>query len=244
MPTARGDYPATAPAGTSTPTSTRRVAAGTFAALLDPEEWSRLAELGHPVGFPAGAVLMTEHEESDVVMILLEGHVKTTLLGEGGREALLSLRDPGDVLGELSAIDGQPRIATVTALDPVRALAVPAAVFRRHLETTPRVAVALLIVVTRRFREATLVRSEFGRSDTIGRLSARLVELADRYGRRTDEGILITVALSQEELGAWTGASRAGLANALRTLRQLGWIATHRRRILVLDLPALRDRAA
>jgi CRP/FNR family transcriptional regulator, cyclic AMP receptor protein len=218
--------------------------AGSFAALLEPEEWSRLEELGHLVRFPPGAVLMSEREASDLVMILLEGHVKTTLIGEGGHEALLSLRDPGDVLGELSAIDGEPRVATVTALGPVTALVVPATVFRRHLETTPRVAVALLVVVTRRFREATLVRSQFGGSDTIARLAARLVELAERYGTETDDGILITLPLSQEELGAWAGASRAGLANALRTLRELGWIATHRRRIVVLDLASLRERAA
>jgi CRP/FNR family cyclic AMP-dependent transcriptional regulator len=217
---------------------------GTFAALLAPDEWARLRELGHLVHFPRGAVLMAEREASDLVMILLEGHVKTTLVGEGGHEALLSLRDPGDVLGELSAIDGRPRVATVTALEPVSTLVVPAGLFRRHLETTPRVAVALLVVVTRRFREATLVRSQFGGSDTIARLSARLVELADRYGTPNDGGIQITLPLSQEELAAWAGASRAGLANALRTLRDLGWITTRRRSIVVLDLPALRDRAA
>ena len=224
--------------------SPTRLTPGTFVALLEAEEWSRLQELGHPIRFPAGSILMAEREPSDLVMILLDGHVKTTLVGEGGREALLSLRDPGDVLGELSAIDGRPRVATVTALEGVRALVVPAPVFRRHLEMTPRVAVALLVVVTRRFREATLVRSQFGGSDTIARLSARLVELADRYGTPTDDGILITLPLSQEELGAWAGASRAGLASALRTLRELGWIATHRRRIMVLDLASLRERAA
>jgi CRP/FNR family transcriptional regulator, cyclic AMP receptor protein len=217
---------------------------GTFVALLEPEEWTRVQGLGHPVQFPRGAVLMGEREASDLVMILLEGHVKTTLVGDRGREALLSLRDPGDVLGELSAIDGLPRVATVTALEPVTAVVIPAGVFRRHLETTPRVAVALLSVVTRRFREATLVRSQFGGSDTIGRLAARLVELADRYGSETEDGILITLALSQEELGAWASASRAGLASALRTLRELGWITTHRRRIMVLDLPSLRERKA
>lgn len=230
--------------GVERPGTRRRLTPGTFAALLEPDEWARLRELGHQVGFPRGAVLMAEREASDLVMILLEGHVKTTLVGEGGRETLLSLRDPGDVLGELSAIDGRPRVATATALEPVSALVVPATVFRRHLETTPRVAVALLVVVIRLLREATLVRSQFGGSDTMARLSARLVELADRYGTPTEEGIRITLALSQEELAAWAGASRAGLANALRTLRDLGWIATHRRSIVVLDLPALRERAA
>ncbi len=183
-------------------------------------------------------------EPSDAVMILLAGHVKTSVVGEAGREALLSIRDPGDVLGELSSIDGHPRTSTVTALVAVRALVLPATVFRTHLETTPRVAVALLQVVTRRVREATLSRAQFGGSDTIGRLAARLVELAERYGDPTEAGVQITLALSQEELGAWTGASRAGLAGALRTLRELGWIETQRKRVVVRDLAALRARAA
>jgi CRP-like cAMP-binding protein len=58
---------------------------GTFVALLEPHEWSRLRALGHLIRVPSGAVLMSERESSDLVMILLEGHVKTTLIGEGGR---------------------------------------------------------------------------------------------------------------------------------------------------------------
>jgi CRP/FNR family cyclic AMP-dependent transcriptional regulator len=213
-------------------------------ALLEPVEWTRLQELGRAVTFPLGSVLMYEREPSDRVMILLSGRVKTTVVDAGGHETLLSIRDPGDVLGELASIDGQPRSATVTALGPVHALLISAATFRAHLETTPRVAVALLQVIARRFRESTLMRSQMTASDTIGRLAACLVELAERYGEATDDGVVISLALSQEELGAWIGASRAGLAGALKTLRELGWIETQRRRILVRNPEALRTRAA
>lgn len=76
-----------------------------------------------------------------------------------------------------------------------------------------------------------------------GRLAARLVELAERYGEVSDAGIVIGVPLSQEELAAWVGASHAGVAKALQTLRELGWIGTQRRRIVVHDLEALRGRS-
>jgi CRP-like cAMP-binding protein len=71
-----------------------------------------------------------------------------------------------------------------------------------------------------------------------------LVDLADRYGETTDDGVVIGLPLSQDELGAWIGASRAGLAGALKTLRELGWIETQRRRIVVRDAEALRRRGA
>jgi CRP-like cAMP-binding protein len=75
-------------------------------------------------------------------------------------------------------------------------------------------------------------------------VSARLVELAQEHGEPSPDGILITLPISQEELGGWTGSSRAGLANALRTLRELGWIDTERRRITVRDIGALAARAS
>jgi biotin operon repressor len=56
-------------------------------------------------------------------------------------------------------------------------------------------------------------------------------------------GYEITLPISQEELGGWTGASREAVAKALHTLRGLGWVTTERRRITVLDIEALRDRS-
>jgi CRP/FNR family transcriptional regulator, cyclic AMP receptor protein len=220
------------------------VARGTFRAMLDPHEWATLYTLGVPRSFPRGSVLMFEHDPGDRVMILIAGRVKVWRVEEEGHEVVLSIRDPGDVLGELAFIDGQPRTATVTALERVEALVISEHAFRAHLDRTPRVASALLEVVTKRFRETTEKRSQFAAADTIGRLASRIVELAERYGERSDDCIVIAGLLSQEELGAWAGASRAGVALALRTMRELGWIDTERRRLLVRDLDALRRRAA
>ena len=216
---------------------------GTFLSLLDDAESAALLELGTHRGFPRGAVLMYEGEPGERVMILEEGRVKVTRIEPGGHETMLSIRDPGDVVGEVSLIDERPRLATVTALERVRALVIASSVFRAHLERTPRVAVALLEVEMRRLRETTLKRSQFAASDTTGRLAARIVELSERYGAEREDGIEIDVALTQDDIAAWTGASRAGVAKAFQTLRELGWIETHRRRLVVHQLDALRRRA-
>jgi CRP/FNR family transcriptional regulator, cyclic AMP receptor protein len=218
--------------------------AGSFVALLDQTEREALYDLGIRRAFPRGSLLMFEQEPGERVMILLAGRVKISRVGEDGREVLLGIRDPGDVLGELAFIDGHPRIASATALEEVEAVVMPASTFRAHLERTPRVAVALLEVVTRRVRDATVKLSQAGSSDVIGRLAARIVELAERYGDATDDGVVVALPLSQEELAAWTGASRAGVAHALQTLRTLGWVQTARRSVIVRDLDALKSRAA
>ena len=232
----------------SSPGTTRSAAAaelvpGTFLESLTEAERESLHAIGQRRQFPRGGVLMYQGEPDDRVMALLAGRVKVARLESEGREVMLSIRDPGDLLGELAFIDGEPRVATVTALEPVEALVTIGHVLRRHLETTPRVAVVLLEIVTRRFRESTLTRSQFGASDTMARLSSRIVELAERYGEPDGENLAVQSPISQEDLAAWTGSSRAGVAEALRALRELGWLHTERRRLIVRDLESLRARA-
>lgn len=221
----------------------RRPAASFLARLTDPER-AELLELGHRRSFPDDSILMLQDEVDDRLLLLLSGRVKVTRAAEGLHELLLAIRDAGELLGELAFIDGLARVATVTSLEPVEAAVLPGNAFREHLESRPRVAVALLESVAARFRESTVKRLQFAASDTLGRLASRIMELADRYGVQTAEGIAVAMPISQDELASWTGASRAGVTQGLQTLRELGWLVTERGRLLVCDAEALRDRAA
>jgi CRP-like cAMP-binding protein len=160
-----------------------------------------------------------------------------------GREIVLAVRGPGELLGELSTIDGEPRSATGSALGPVEALTVGAEAFVGFLEEYPRVALVLLRTLTRRLREATRRRIEYGAMDTTGRVATRLLELAEQYGEASGDSVRILLPLSQEELAGWVGASREAVSKALGALRARGWIATHRRGITILDPTALRGYA-
>jgi CRP/FNR family transcriptional regulator, cyclic AMP receptor protein len=202
-----------------------------------------LRERGRTASFGAGERLLHAGEPGDRVALILRGRVKVSCAGGDGRETVLDFRGPGELVGELSALDRGPRSSSVTAIEPVEALLVGASEFRVLLER-PGFAAELLEVLSRRFRDADRKRIEFGASDTVGRVAARLVELAERYGEPALAGTVIALPISQEELAGWTAASRAGMANALRTLRELGWIETERRRITVLDVEALRTRAS
>lgn len=214
-----------------------------FLDSLSPDEGEWLHHRGVVRRFPRGTALFHERQLSDRVMVLLEGRVKIASSSEDGREAVLAFRGPGEVLGDLSAIDGRPRSASVIAVDPVVALVIPAADFRAFLERAPRATLWLLTRVISRLRESDRKRAEFGTSDTIGRVAARLVELAERYGIEEGPGVRIDLPITQEELASWVGSSREGVNKALHVLRDLRWVHTERRAITVLDMEALRRRA-
>jgi CRP-like cAMP-binding protein len=215
-----------------------------FLGAVGPEQVRQLHERGVRRRFRKGQALFHQGGSSDRVVILLGGRVKVSTVTEEGREVVLAFRGPGDMLGELSAIDGEPRSATVEAIEPVEALAVAASDFRSFLTANPEVALLLLQMLSRRLRDADRKRVEYAAHDTVGRVAARLVELAERYGEPVAQGVRIGLPLSQEELAGWVGGSREAVSKALQTLRSVGWVLTERRRITVLDLEALRRRSA
>jgi CRP/FNR family cyclic AMP-dependent transcriptional regulator len=218
--------------------------AADFLSLLPSEDRDALrSQAGHR-RFRSGATLMHEGQRGEEVLLLLEGRVKVTCTTAEGKEIVLQFCGPGDLIGELSVVDDRPRSSTVEAFEPVEALALTGADFRAFLASRPEAVTALLRSISRRFRDADRNLIAFGGSHTLGRVAARLVELADRYGERVDDGVEIDLRISQEELAGWTGSSREAVAKALHSLRDLGLVVTERRRITVLDLDGLRRQAA
>jgi CRP-like cAMP-binding protein len=214
-----------------------------FGAALSSEELDDMLTRGVRRTFRRGAFLMTEGEASDHVIVLLRGRSKVSSYTAEGKEVVLAVRGPGDILGELSAFDGEPRLATVSALESIEALIIPSDRFTRFLEDNSRVAVLLLQMLTHRLRDSARKQVEFGAYDTPGRVARRLIELVERYGNQEGTGVRISLSLTQDELAGWTGASREAVSKALREFRDRGWVTTGRRSIVVLDVDALRSRA-
>ncbi|MER5648030.1 Crp/Fnr family transcriptional regulator [Streptosporangium sp. NPDC002524] len=209
--------------------------------MLTEDEVKALYAAGRPRRWDRGATMFTEGDVSDWVLVLTSGRVKVSSHTAAGTEVVLAVRGPGALLGEFAAIDGLPRSATVTALEPVEGITVRD--FSSYLQANGRVAVLLMQMVTGKMRDSDRKRIEYGAFDTTGRVATRLVELAERYGEPDNGGVRVALPLSQDELAGWTGASREAVSKALRSLRDRGLIETGRRRVIIHDMEGLRKRA-
>lgn len=214
-----------------------------FTRQLRPDEGDALRARARPRVFRPGATIVAGGDVSDQLAIIASGRAKISYFTEDGREIVLAVRGPGDLLGELSVLDRQPRSASAIAMEEVEALVVAGDDFRAFLQEKPRVALLLLEMLARRLRDADSKRIEFGAQDVVGRVARRLVELAERFGQTDAGGVRINLPLSQQELAGWTGASREAVSKALQALRNRRWIETHRRGITVVDMEGLRRRA-
>ncbi|GII87809.1 Crp/Fnr family transcriptional regulator [Sphaerisporangium siamense] len=214
---------------------------GEFLSRLTPDEIADLTAAARGRRWRRGATVMSEGDTSGWALVLTSGRVKVSSHTAGGTEVVLAIRGPGALLGDMSAISGEPRSGTITALEPVEGLVIHD--FPGFLNGHGRVAVLLLQLVMERLRDADRKRVEYGAFDTTGRVATRLVELAERFGEPTDGGVKVALPLSQDELAGWTGASREAVSKALRSLRDRGLIETGRRRVTIYDLDSLRRRA-
>jgi CRP-like cAMP-binding protein len=215
-----------------------------FLDLLDADDRRELEERAGRRRFKPGATLTHKGAPGSEVLILLSGRAKVSIDTEDGREVVLTFCGPGHLIGEFAVIDREARSGTTEALEPIEALALSGPDFLALLEQRPGISLALLRNLVRRFRDADRIRIEFASAQTLGRVAARLMELADRHGEPAADGIAITLPISQEELAGWAGASREAAAKALQTLRELGLVRTERRRIVILDEEGLRRQAA
>jgi CRP/FNR family transcriptional regulator, cyclic AMP receptor protein len=89
-----------------------------FLSALPPDELEALTELGRRQKYPEGAPIFVEGDQSDRVLAILDGRVKVSLVTADGKEVVLAVRGPGDILGELAFIDREPRSATAASTPP------------------------------------------------------------------------------------------------------------------------------
>jgi len=208
---------------------------GSFLAGLSRTARTALLELGVAREFGPGKILLREEDTSTHVYLLVDGCVKITGATPDGHLALLAIRVGGDLVGELAAMDGQPRVATVTTAGRLRTRLITQAEFRRFLLAFSDVSLAVSGSVGAKLRWATRRRIDFGSREVRIRLARVLLELATSYGVSAGPHLRIGVALTQPELAALVGAAEPTVHRALAQLRREGIVETGYRRVCVCD---------
>ncbi|WP_158882263.1 Crp/Fnr family transcriptional regulator [Amycolatopsis anabasis] len=210
---------------------------------LGPAERDSIERIATRRTFAPGDFLCHQGDQTRNVHVVRSGHVRVLATGPDAREVVIAVRTPGDVIGELAALDNSPRSATLQALTPVDVLTVPGARFARLCQAEPRLSWVLLAVIANRLRDADRQWLEFGGGSVLRRVAALLLELAVRHGKPTGVGVEIATPATQDELAATVATSRESLARVLRELRARGLITTGRRRVTIHRMAELERLA-
>jgi CRP/FNR family cyclic AMP-dependent transcriptional regulator len=213
-----------------------------WAALAD-EERAAVASIARLRTFAPGDFLCREGDRSRQVYVLMSGHVRVETSGSTERGVVVAVRGPGDVLGELAALDSAPRAATLCAIDTVEALIVPGEPFARLCQTRARLSWVLLGVVASRVRDTGRRWVEFGGGTATRRVAALLLDIALKQGQWRGSDLVVRNGPTQQELAAMTTLSRESIARVLSGLREHGTVSTSRRQFTIHEMAELRKLA-
>lgn len=210
---------------------------------LDEQDQQSLRALMSATTIRRGEILFNEGDPGDRLFILTDGKVKLGHTSPDGRENLLAVLGPGEVLGELTLFDPGPRSTTATAVAPTHLLELQHKDLMEFLETRPTLAKHMLRALAQRLRRTNESLADLVFSDVPGRVAKALLDLGDRFGSRTEEGLHVAHDLTQEELAQLVGASRETVNKSLAEFVSRGWIRLEGRAVTLLDLDRLRRRA-
>ncbi|CAB5240481.1 unannotated protein [freshwater metagenome] len=209
---------------------------------LDTEAAASLRASMDSVRINKGGVLFAEGDEGDHLYVIVEGKLKLGTSSGDGRENLLSILGPGEMFGELSLFDPGPRTSTATAVTDAKLLSLGHEKVIPWLKQNPEVALQLLARLSQRLRRTNEAVGDLVFSDVPGRVAKALIDLGDRFGKVTDEGLLVHHDLTQEELAQLVGASRETVNKALADFAGRNWLKLDGRSVLITDVERLGKR--
>ncbi len=180
-----------------------------------------------------GETLYHQGDPGSVVHVMLEGRAKVVIPSEAGEEAVLTVLGPGDVHGEMALLDGEPRSATVVALEAVVTAIISRESFMDLLQRSPSAVEGVLAGLARTIRRLSSEVGDLMFLDLQGRLAKKLLELAEIHGHEGEDGIEIQAALTQEDLAGMIGATRPRVNQLLGSFEDRGAISRRNRRIVI-----------
>lgn len=173
------------------------------------------------------------------MVVIASGRVRISLVSEDGREVTLTVLGPGEVLGEMTLLDGGECSADATAQEDCVLLMIERAQFLRLLQSNSGLCLQLLSILFQRLRRANVALEDMALLDLPTRLGRLLLRLSGDYGLATPRGTRIEVKLSQKDLSNLAGASREKVNRQLRQWEQEGIIGKGNGRLLILRPQAL-----
>ncbi|HSV03008.1 MAG TPA: Crp/Fnr family transcriptional regulator [Phenylobacterium sp.] len=183
--------------------------------VLSMEACLTLARAGAPLDLASGALLCQAGDPGDAVFLILDGEIEIRTSLGGGRDVRFVAFGRGALIGEMAVIDGGPRSTDMAATRRSRLWRIPRAALLETLESEPKAAVALLVVLSARLRRTNAALEAMAGLDLGGRLARSL--LAEQSAR----GL---VGLTQSELARRVGASREKVNRKLNEWAGQGWV--------------------
>jgi CRP/FNR family transcriptional regulator/CRP/FNR family cyclic AMP-dependent transcriptional regulator len=187
------------------------------------------------------AILMEDDESANSMFVIVNGKIRISVSGYEGKDAILAIMEPGEYFGEMSVIDGEPRSASVYAVDPTELLVLRREDLLIQIEKNPKLALSMLIEFSRRLRAADTRITSLALLGVYGRVANIVIELAQSKGRKVGNMMVIENRPTHQEIAEMSGTTRETVSRVLGKLQRSGTLIVERDKIIILRMEELKN---
>lgn len=214
-----------------------------FFAGLPAEAFERINQYFTERGYQPDEIVYLQGEEAVRLYVVASGKVKVLQHTLDGQQVMLDILTPGEHFGSLSALGDDVYTNTAQAQTGLCALSINAGDFRALLDAYPSIALRVLDIMTGRLHSAQDMIRQLSAYPVEQRVAFTLLKLAEKLGEAHDEGLLIRMPLSREDLAAMTGTTTETVSRTLRQFQQSGIVNTGRQWVAIADRERLQALA-
>jgi CRP-like cAMP-binding protein len=203
------------------------------------EELANLAEIAKSRLYKKGEWFFAKDDVGAYLFVIQKGLARVIVEGEDAREVTLSILQENSFFGEMSILDGKPRSAAVIAQEDCVALVIARDNFLKFIKQYPSVGIKILGVLCQRLRKTDeqVETLAFFRAEQ--KVADVLLKLREEYGKKQDDGLLLDIKLTHQEIASIAGMARETSNRVLLKFIKRGWIKRVDKKIMLLDQVAL-----
>lgn len=211
---------------------------------VDEATLSALAGTAVRRAWDSGTVLFQRGDAGEYLLALTSGRVRLSVSSPSGKELVLRHMGPGEVLGEFSLIDGQPRSADATVVEPSSGIILPREKFLQVAGSYPQLGMALARHLCQQLRSTNYQMESIALYDLKSRVARFLMfALREQHGATLPDRATLRHVLNQAELAAVLGASRPKINQVLQAMLTDGVLTREGAATLICDVPRLEEAA-
>jgi CRP/FNR family transcriptional regulator, cyclic AMP receptor protein len=204
---------------------------------LDPEAFDQLCRYAKHSTLKRGATIVSKGDPGNSLIAVISGTVKISVSSADGRSAILNLIGPGEIFGEMSVLDGQPRSADATANTNCEIFVIDRREFLPFVRSQPALAMKFIELLCTRLRWTSDQVEQVILQNLPGRLASALIRLTEKHKL---EPAGRTIVITQQEISEMVGMTRESINKQLRAWAARNWVRLEHGVIVVLDADALQ----
>src|ERR1700688_1706736 len=205
---------------------------------LDPEALDQLCRYAKHAALKRGATIVSKGDPGNSLIAVISGTVKISVSSVDGRSAILNLIGPGEIFGEMSVLDGQPRSADAIANTNCEIFTVDRREFLPFVRSQPALAMKFIELLCARLRWTSDQVEQVILQNLPGRLASAPIRLTEKH-KQEPKGR--TIAVTQQEISEMVGMTRESINKQLRAWAARDWVRLEHGAIVVLNVEKLRE---